>query len=170
MIYLVALGLTVFNLLCVALTLLQMPGLWLMLLAALLAQWWHGDMFSWWTLGVSAGICLAAEIAEFGAGAVGAKTAGATKRGMWGAVIGGVVGAIGGTFVIPVPVVGTLIGAALGSGIAATALELTHPDASMHRAARVGGGAAAGRFAAAILKLGFAGALALVLSVAAWWP
>lgn len=165
---LTAIALCVFNLVCIGLTLLQMPGLWLMLLAALMTKLWRPEMFSWTTLGVAAGITVAAEVAEFAAGAVGAKSAGATRRGMWGAVVGGVAGAVIGTFVIPVPIVGTLIGAALGSGLAAAGLELTRAGTSMDRAARVAGGAAVGRFSAALLKLGFAAALAVVLGVGAW--
>lgn len=166
---LIASGVTVFNLICIALTLLQMPGLWLMLLCALIVKLvYPGEMFGWPVLGVAAGIALLAEVAEFAMGAVGAKTAGASKRGMWGAVVGGVLGAILGTFVIPVPIIGTLIGAALGSGLAAAGFELSHKNTRMDHAVRVGGGAAVGRFAASVVKLGFAAVLAVVLTWAAW--
>ena len=164
----IAISASVFHVLCVALTLLQMPGLWLMLLGALIVRLWQGGMYSNTTLAVAAGITIAAEIAEFAAGAVGAKKAGATKRGMWGAVIGGVVGALVGTVVIPIPIVGTLLGAALGSGLVAAGMELTRGGATMDHAAKVAGGAAVGRFTAAVLKLGFAAVLALVLTVAVW--
>jgi uncharacterized protein YqgC (DUF456 family) len=168
---LIALGVTLFNLLCVALTLLQLPGLWLMLLAALLLKLLYPpELFSWTTLGVAAGITILAEISEFAAGAVGAKSAGATQRGMWGAVIGGIVGALAGTVMIPIPIVGTLIGAALGSGLVAAGFELTHKDAQMNHAAKVAGGAAVGRFTAAVLKLAFAAVLAVVLTWAVWAP
>lgn len=166
---LVASGVTLFNLLCVALTLLQLPGLWLMLLCALLVKLLYPvEMFGWTTLGIAAGVCLLAEVSEFAAGAVGAQRAGATKRGMWGAVIGGVLGALVGTVMIPIPIIGTLIGAALGSGLVAAGFELTRKDAKMDHAAKVAGGAAIGRFTAALLKLGFAAVLAVVLSWAAW--
>lgn len=168
---LIAAGLTLFNLLCIALTLLQLPGLWLMLLAAVMVQAFiDPGMFAWTTLGISAGITIAAEIAELAAGAVGAKSQGASKRAVWGAVVGGVVGAIGATFLIPIPIIGTLIGAALGSGIAAAGMELTLPGRSGEQAARVATGAAAGRLAASVLKLGFAFANALLLSIAAFVP
>lgn len=166
---LIASGVTIFNLICVALTLLQLPGLWLMLLCALIVKLvWPGEMFGWPVLGIAAGIALLAELCEFAMGAVGAKSAGASKRGMWGAVVGGIVGAIAGTVMIPVPIIGTLIGAALGSGLVAAGFELTHRDAKMDHAVRVAGGAAVGRFAASVVKLGFAAVLAVVLSWAAW--
>lgn len=166
---LIATGVVAFNLVCIALTVLQLPGLWLMLLAALLVRLLVDPaMFEWKTLGIAAGITIAAEIAEMAAGAIGAKSQGASKRAVWGAVGGGIVGAIAGTFFIPIPVVGTLIGAALGSGIAAAGLELTMDGREHGKALRVGGGAAAGRLAASVLKLGFAFACALVLSIAAF--
>lgn len=166
---LVAIGASLFNLLCVGLTLLQMPGLWLMLLAALcLNLFYPPAMFSWWTLGAAGAICLLAEVSEFAAGAVGAQRAGATRRGMWGAVIGGVLGAIVGTVVIPIPILGTLLGAGIGSGLGAAGLELSRTGATMDHAAKVAGGAAVGRFTAALIKLCFAAVLAVVLSVAAF--
>lgn len=165
----VAIGASLFNLLCVGLTLLQMPGLWLMLLAALCLNLFYApSMFSWWTIGAAGGLCLLAEVSEFAAGAVGAQRAGATRRGMWGAVAGGIVGAIVGTVAIPIPVLGTLLGAGIGSGLGAAGLELSRRGATMDHAARVAGGAAVGRVTAAVIKLGFACVLAAVLSVAAF--
>lgn len=167
--FLVASGLTVFYAVCVALTLLQLPGLWLMLLAGLLMKLLYpGDLYGWTVLGVAAGITILAEVAEFGAGAVGAQRAGAGRRGMWGAVIGGVLGAAVGTVMIPIPIIGTLIGAALGSGVVAAGFELTRAGAGSGHVARVAGGAAVGRFTAAVLKLGFSAVLAAVMIWATW--
>jgi threonine aldolase len=62
---------TLFALGGVLLVLLQFPGIWVALLAALACQWWRGDLFSWWTLGAVALIAALAEVAEFAASTLG---------------------------------------------------------------------------------------------------
>ena len=57
----------------IVLTLLTLPGTWLMLLVALLCQLWRPEQFSWWTLGLALLLAVIAEIIEFFASAVGAR-------------------------------------------------------------------------------------------------
>jgi len=169
------------NLLCVALTLLTLPGMWLMLLAAVILDFVifpEIDVFSWQTLAVAGGITLAAEAVEMLASALGVKAVGASRRAAIGSVIGALLGAVFGTVLLPIPVVGTVVGGAIGAGAGAMGMELTLRrtesatgsvlPADWRQAARAGGGAAAGRFVAIIVKLLLAAALAVLLSVAAF--
>jgi uncharacterized protein YqgC (DUF456 family) len=114
MIYLYATLLTLLNLAFWSSILFGMPGIWLMVLAAVIVEWLQPEvsMFSPSTLYVSAGLALLAEILEFLMGAAGARQAGGSKRGAALAIVGGVIGAILGT-ALPIPVLGTF-GAAIG--------------------------------------------------------
>ncbi len=152
----------------IALTILSLPGIWLMVLAAMSVEIWQRGTFSLWTLGAAVAIALVAEVAEMASSAVGAKKAGASKRAMIAATVGGIVGAIVGTVVIPVPIVGTILGGAIGAGIGAAGLELTKRETDTSKAATVAAGAFAGRLVATVIKGGFAVFAALILSIAAF--
>ena len=169
---LIAISFALFCIVMVAATLLGLPGMWMMLLGGVALKFFDDGVFGWWTLGIAGAIVLAAEIAEFGSSAVGAKAGGASRKAMGAAVVGGIIGAIVGTFVIPLPVVGTIVGSAIGAGIAASAVELRSQDFEgpelRRRAARVGAAAAAGRFVAVLVKGVLALVLAIQLSVAAF--
>ncbi|MHC4794165.1 MAG: DUF456 family protein [Planctomycetota bacterium] len=98
---------------------LGLPGTWLIIAFAALIDvielLWKGDsepMFGWVAFAIALLLAATAEVVEFLAGAAGAKAGGASRRGTIGALIGGFVGGIVGTFVIPIPLVGTLLGAA----------------------------------------------------------
>jgi len=151
----------------IALALIGLPGTWMILLVGVIVEFVSPGTFSWWTIGVGGALAIGAEIAEFVAGAVGAKKAGGSKRAITMAVVGGMVGAIVGTFTIPVPVVGTIAGAAIGSGACAMFAEMTVDGRTVAEAGKVGGGAAIGRTLATIFKGAFAVALTLLLTVAA---
>jgi uncharacterized protein YqgC (DUF456 family) len=146
-------------------TLLGLPGLWLMVAAyagyAWLTRW---DVYIGWPSMIALLVLAAlAEVVEFFAGAAGSKAAGGRKRGMFGAVVGAV---IGGIVLSPVfPVVGTIFGACLGAFIGAAVLEFYDRDA--RHAFRVGMGAARGRFYGIISKLAFGMAMFIILVIAA---
>ncbi|MCC6322771.1 MAG: DUF456 family protein [Phycisphaerales bacterium] len=174
----VAITIVFTSLLGVALTLLTLPGIWFAILCAGLAQWWSmsggrwggggEQMFAWWVLGTCVGLGVCAELIELFASAAGAAKAGGTRRGAIGSVIGGLFGALAGTFLIPIPVVGTLVGAAAGAGLGALLLERAGGQKTWKQSTVVGAGAAAGRLVATIIKAGFAGAIALILSLDAF--
>lgn len=155
-----------------ALTAFTLPGIWFMLLVAALAQWYtlgvQGDaMFSWWTLGGCVALALIAEVVEFAASALGASKAGGSKKAALASILGAIVGAVVGTVALAfLPIVGTIIGASLGAGAAALLVEKQLGKRTWAVAGRVGAGAAVGRLAAVLVKLGFAVAVGLVLGVA----
>lgn len=141
-----------------------LPGLWLMLAATAGYAWiTDGVYVGWHGLIVLLVLTLAAEVVEFIAGGAGAKKAGASKRAMAGAIIGGLLGGIFLSF-IPVPVLSTIVGVCLGSFIGAAAVELLIGREVGH-SMRVGVGAAKGRFLGILSKLAFG----LVILIASLW-
>lgn len=167
----VALG-CLMGVLLVALTL---PGIWFMLLVAIGFQAWFALreppvlMYEWWTLGACVLLGIIAETVEVFASAVGAKKAGGTRRGAIGSVIGGVLGAILGTVLLAfLPVLGTILGAALGAGTGALLAERHNGAKTWRQASTIGAGAAVGRLAATVAKIGFAVVVAAILCVGAF--
>ncbi|HPO92663.1 MAG TPA: DUF456 domain-containing protein [Phycisphaerales bacterium] len=186
---LIAGGVAIGCLLGVLLTVLTFPGIWFMVLAAALAQWWSYEqlpgagiagaapdpaspavaqslMFNWWVLGTAAALALLGEIIEFFASALGAAKAGGTRRGAIGSILGGLIGAIAGTMILPI--LGTILGAALGAGVGALLFERHAGRKTWKEATKVGAGAAAGRLVATIAKAAIACAVALMLTLDAF--
>lgn len=150
---------------CVAglfLNLLGLPGIWLIVVAAMLYGWLIGYI-GLWTIVALVLLGVLAELVEFLAGAAGSKSAGGSKRGMAGAVLGGLVGGILGTF-IPIPVLGTILGSVAGCFGGAYAVEWyigkTHGDA-----ARISYGAAKGRIFGLVAKSIFGCAMAATAAI-----
>jgi hypothetical protein len=148
------------------LTILGLPGLWLMVAATAGYAWLTGwDHFVGLPSLVALMIVgLLAEAAEFFAGAAGSKAAGGRMRGMIGAIVGALIGGIAFSFV-PIPVVSTIFGACFGAFLGAALMELTDKD--FRHALRVGYGAAKGRLAGIIVKLGFGIVMLLIILIAA---
>lgn len=169
------LALLAINALGVVLVALQMPGTWLILLATALAAWgwgldWENARITYWTLIALLGLAILGEILEFVAGAAGASKAGASRRGVVGAIIGGVAGAILGTiFLAFIPILGTLIGAAIGAGAGSIGGD-RWAGRQWRPALAAGRGAAIGRFWGALWKLVVAVAMWLLVLVALLWP
>ncbi len=147
------------------LNIVGLPGLWLIVAAyagyAALTHWVYVGLPSLITLIV---LALIAEIVEFVAGAAGSKAAGATRRGMIGAVVGGFLGAIF-LSVIPIWVVSQIVGACLGAFLGAMIMQMTNKD--FVESFRVGAGAAKGRFLGILSKLCFGIVMILVAAIAA---
>lgn len=161
---LAAITVIVFAFLGIALTLMTLPGIWIALAAAILCQLWRPELFSWETLGAVVVIGVVAELLELLASSVGAAKMGGTRRGAIGALLGGFIGAIAGTF-IPIPIVGTVLGGAVGAGVGAIVFERHRGRMSWKNSMKVGSGAAAGRLVATIMKTGLAILAAAVLVV-----
>ena len=145
-----------------------LPGLWLIVLAAMLYAWGFGfALIGTWTLLVVFALAVVAEIIEFVAGAAGSKSAGGSKRGMAGAIAGGLVGGIVGSVMIPVPIVGTIVGSVAGTFVGAYVVELgvgrSHGD-SLY----ISAGAAKGRIWGMIWKSTFGVMMGVVIAVMAF--
>ena len=154
------------SILGVVLTIFMLPGIWFMLLVALGCKaFWMPELFSWWVLGAVLVIAIVAEVLEFATSAIGASRAGGSKSAAWAAIIGSIVGAILGTPIMPI--IGTIVGAVIGAGLGAILVELGVHRKSLKDSAKVGGGAAAGRLAAVVIKGTLAVVAALILTAAA---
>lgn len=170
---------TLVGALSVFLVALGLPGAWMLIALAVvieLVDWlWLPEgatqTFSWWVLILAVGFALLGELLEFLASAFGAKTGGASRRGVIGSIIGAFIGGIVGTFVfILLPLLGSILGASIGAAIGAIAGELRDPDKRLRDMLRPAGGAAIGRFLGTVSKLPCALAVWIALSVAAFWP
>jgi uncharacterized protein len=145
------------------LTILQLPGLWLILAFCAGYAWATGGAYiGVWTLVILLALAAVGEVLETLAAAAGAKKAGATKTGMLLAIVGAFVGGVVFT-VLTVPVLGTLIGVCVGAffgGFAGDVLRGRRQD----QAVRSGIGAAIGRVFGTIIKVSFGVAMLLVAS------
>ena len=147
---------------CVLLALIGLAGTWIMVVLAIVIElvdsWWgDGETWGWTALGICIGLAIVGELMELGAGALGAKVGGGSKRAMVGAIVGGIVGGIALTPFIPIPVVGTLVGAVIGTFAGAVIGELTHKEpAAMGSIATSAVGATIGRILGVLAKTGVA--------------
>ncbi len=168
MFYLAASLVVLMSLVGIALTLVTLPGAWLMLATAVLCNLWQPGMFNWWTIGVGAGVAVIAEIVELAASAVGAKTTGGSRSGAVGSIVGAMIGAVVGTPFLPP--IGTVAGAVLGAAAGALIAERGIANNNWRGSAKVAGGAAAGRLVATIFKTGAAIIVAGMLIVGVFVP
>lgn len=132
-----------------------LPGLWVMVGAALLYSWAEPDRLGIITLLGLTALAVVAEVLEFLTGGRYARKYGGSKRAAWGAIAGGIAGAIIG---VPVPIIGSVIGAFAGSFAGAMAAEMTL-GGRIGDATRVAKGALIGRAVATALKVAIGVAL-----------
>ena len=159
------------------LTLIGLPGTWLMAATTLGFAWWRWNpaldgshqIFSPATLFILVGLAILGEVWEFSAGMAGAKMAGGSAWGAAGALIGSIVGGIVGTFAIPIPLIGSLLGACGGAAAGAFAGEALI-GRSDDEALRSGIGAGIGRLRGTLAKMMVAVVMWIWIAVAAFWP
>jgi hypothetical protein len=141
---------------CVGLffTMLGLPGLWLMVIGVAGYAWWTGwDVYVGWPgLVAVTGLAVLAELIEFLSSSSGAKKAGASRRGMIGGIVGAIVGGIFFTGLVPIPILGTILGVCIGAFAGAAVVEMGVRGDAGH-AGRVGWGAAKGSFFGIMYKL-----------------
>ncbi len=142
---------------CTAIVLIGLPGTWIMIALAfgitlLQRVWAPADsewLVAWWVFVVAIVIAVVGEVLEFMAGALGAKKGGASKQGMFGALVGG----FGGTI--------------LGCGVGAVIGELrAAPDVRIQDTIKPAAGAVVGRVLGAVAKFPCAFVVWVMLSVA----
>ncbi|MBN1816052.1 MAG: DUF456 domain-containing protein [Sedimentisphaerales bacterium] len=169
MVYVLLVILVLLNLCWLALTLLALPGNWLIVATTILFAWWRPEaLFSKYTLIGIALLAAAGEIIEFFAGMGGARRAGASWKSALGAIGGTIAGGIFGTFLIPIPVIGTLLGACLGAGLISGFLERSAGRG--HQAVRTGMGAGMGVLIGTSAKFSIGFLIWLIIAIAAFWP
>jgi uncharacterized protein YqgC (DUF456 family) len=145
----------------------SLPGLWVMALAAAVyAVLTKLALITPKVLLVLLSLALVAEIIDFVAAGAGAKRAGASRRGLIGAIIGGMLGAF--VFSLPLPIIGTLAGVCIGTFVGALIGELSIGK-EIGQSVRIGANATAGKLVGVLFKLSF-GALMLLITMWYAWP
>ena len=171
MIYVYIAVLLILNAGCLLGVLFALPGNWLMVILTALFAWWRWDegIFSTTVLIIVAVLALIGEIIEFFAGAGSAKKAGAGWGGALAAIGGTIFGALFGTFLIPIPIAGTLLGACIGAGLATWSVERLSGKA-YEQSVKIGVGAGVGVFVGTTTKFLIGCLIWLIIAVAAFWP
>ncbi len=145
----------------VALTAVRMPGTWLLLggvaLYGLCTEW---QTVTWGLLLLLTVLAIAGEIVEFFTSAVTARKAGGSRRAAWGGLVGGVLGMVFLSFLVPIPIIGSMVGALAGCFVGAAIAEVSH-HSHLGKSTRVG------FFAALGMALGTAGKVAFALAMSA---
>jgi uncharacterized protein YqgC (DUF456 family) len=145
---------------------LGLPGLWVMIAAAMgYNMLVPAAAISWWVIGVATAAAVLAEYLEFSLAGRYARKYGGSRRAGWGALIGGIVGAFMG---VPIPIIGSMIGAFAGSFVGALAAEYSHVHATAGTATRVATGALLGRVVAAAIKMAIGSVIAVMIVLGAW--
>ncbi len=144
-------------LLAVVMTAVRLPGTWLIVLCALGYAWWADwQRVGMWTILALGGIAVAGEVIELLTSVFTTRKAGGTRQAAWGGLIGGILGMFFLSFLVPVPLVGTMIGAVVGCFGGAALAEM----AARRRLAQ---GTRVGLFSALGFVLGTATKIALAL-------
>src|SRR5688500_3389390 len=138
-----------------------LPGTWIMIGAAIgYDALVGGNPIGWGTIVATAVLATIAEIFEFTLSTRYTRKYGGSRRAGWGAITGGIVGAIIG---VPVPLRGLEVGAVGGSFGGAVVAEYTRREATAGTATRVATGALIGRVVAAAMKTGIGVVIAACL-------
>lgn len=156
------------------LTMLSMPGNWVMVAVVGLFAWLSpasGPNIGWPVFFVLVGLAVVAELLELAASALGASRAGGSRRGAVLAILGSMIGAIVGAAVgLPIPIVGSLIAAIVFAGFGAMVgamLGETWKGRTLAETWKVGQAAFWGRLLGALAKTGIATAMFAIALVAA---
>ncbi|MBM3969988.1 MAG: DUF456 domain-containing protein [Planctomycetes bacterium] len=154
------------------LTVLQLPGNWLMVLLTAMAAWLIPEetRFSvgWPTVGIVFALAVVGEVLELATGAVAAKKQGASRRAVCLALVGGIAGALfgaGGGSVVPVlgTLIGILAGGAAGAFLGAYLGE-TWKGRSEAQAVAVGRAVAIGRTLGVLGKMSVGVVMVLIVA------
>ena len=126
------------------------PGNFVILIGAIAYNLITWSMeISYLTLGIVLAIAIAGEVLEYVIGIKAAKSGGASRAGVTGAIIGGLAGAIIG---VPVFLIGSLIGMFIGAFLGAVVAELSVEKKPFKHAVKAGIGAFKGRVGAIMVK------------------
>ena len=143
---------------------LGLPGLWVMLAGVIAYGWLTGfHAVGAGTIVTVLALAFAAELVEAWLSFALAKRYGGSSRAGWGALLGGVAGAMMG---VPVPLIGSIIGALVGSLVGAALFEYWASGA-VEPSLRAGWGALVARAAGAAAKTAIGIAIAVVAGFAA---
>ena len=118
-----------------------------------------------WALLTMGGLVVLGEILEALLGSLTAKRYGASRWGMLGAFVGGILGVIPGTAVLPI--IGSVIGSFIGAAVGAVLFEWIHRR-SWKESVPAGWGAFLGKLGSTLLKVAIGLAIATYLVIRTW--
>ena len=172
--WLAAVLLTVINGVSVALNLLMLPGNCIMVAPLCIFLLMAGDPESgpsWATVLIVAALAAAGELAELFTGSAKAAKAGATRRAMLMSVVASFALSIAGTFVIPIPIIGTAIGAVAGAALGAFAgawLGEAWAGTNTDQRIEISNAAMTGRLQGMLIKVTIGAAIFVIQLVSLW--
>lgn len=169
MVYIFAALLLLINTVWLTLVLFALPGNWLMVVGAVLFAWFMPGVFSVYTLILITVLAVIGEVFEFLGGYAGARKRGASFLSSMSAIVGAIGGAIVGTFLLPLPVLGTILGACAGAGGLSALTEIFGGKSSVS-AVRTGIGAGFGQFIGIASKFIVGCLIWISIAAAAFWP
>lgn len=153
---------------CWVLTLLGMPGNWLIVISTALYAYLWPVRLGWRTVVVVLALAVLGEVLELFTSVVTTSRAGGSRRGAFLALVGSLVGGVAGLFIgLPVPLIGSILAAVLFAGLGAMAgavLGETWKGKTMGKSLEVGHAAFWGRLTGTLAK-SMCGAV-MVLAVA----
>jgi uncharacterized protein YqgC (DUF456 family) len=138
----------------IGLSCVSLSGTWVVLLAAVLAILIPDkDYPGFWPIFWFALLCIGVEVIEAIAGAWGVRKRGGSKMAGFVAFAGGLIGLVLGTVLIPIPVIGSLLGMIIVSFVLVYLVENKRLQKTEH-AAHVAWGTVMGRVFVLLLKVG----------------
>jgi len=151
------------------LNLLGLFGNWLLIGTLGLAWWLSGFVHfgPWWVFLIYLALAILGEVLETAVSGYGARKFGGSPGAMVAALVGCFVGLIVGTPLIPIPIVGSLIGACIGGFCFAAVYDYIQHERSAYDAAWIGMGAAVGKVGGLFAKF-FCGLLILIVALIQW--
>ena len=157
-------------------TLLTLPGNWLIVGFTAIFAWLFpadtGNGVSWTTVGILIALAVVGEIIEAVTGAAGAAKQGGSRRSVILSVAGAIVGSLGGAIIgLPVPIIGSAIAAVFGGSIGAFAGALAGESwkgRSLEHGIAIGQAAFMGRILGTAGKLAVGAMMVVIASVDAF--
>jgi uncharacterized protein YqgC (DUF456 family) len=158
---------------CWLLTLLGLPGNWLMVVATSVYACLTPVVLGWRTVLAVLALAALGEVVELVAGAMGVSKTGGSRRGavmaLAGSILGGILGVVIG---LPIPLVGSVVAAVFFAGLGAMAgaiLGEISAGQKLGASWRIGKAALWGRLAGTLGKI-LLGAVMILVVVAAMLP
>ena len=143
------------------LQLVGLPGNWLIVIAAAVYAWLlppdASTAIGWPAVAILLVLAILGEVVEFIAGALGVTRAGGSRRGAVLAIVASTIGGILGIFVgVPIPIVGSLVGAVVFGGLGAlvgAVVGETWQGRDLETSLEIGKGAFVGRLLGTVAKM-----------------
>jgi uncharacterized protein YqgC (DUF456 family) len=152
----------------VGIVVVNLPGLWLIVASLGVYELLTDHEYaSWRTLLAMLIAAAIAEYLEFTSSGRSARRAGASRRGIWGGILGSIIGGIALTGLIPIPILGTVVGLLVGAFAGALIGEFAG-GTQIGKSLEIGASAAKGRAIGLGIKFVFGLGMFLTVAIAAF--